>query len=151
MELSDITKKYFRDEDWQDINEAESIKDLFNIASRIMDRVPEPRVQVCGPISTGGKGSVDANLEVFSNKIKELQKDGFNVFDQMPFEWPMQGIKFNLPAGVYPESILNDFYLPIFESGLISEFYFMPNWKTSRGANWEHGEAQRLGIKINYL
>ena len=151
MELSNLTKKYFKKEDWQDIDKAESIKDLYIVASRIMNRVPEPRIQVCGPISTGGKGSINANLEVFNNKIKELQSEGFNVFDQMPFETPMHKmiLKF-MTKDKYMESILTDFYLPIFEGGYISELHFLPDWKSSYGANWEHEQAERLGIKIIY-
>ena len=56
-----------------------------------------------------------------------------------------------LDLSVYPEAILDDFYSPIFNSGLIKEFYFMPNWQSSKGANWEHNEANRLGIKVSYL
>lgn len=145
------TAAYWTDEDLLAVKEAKDFKDLYIIAEKILKIMPRPIVQVCGPIGTGGLGNVKDNLEAFDETIKSLQAEGLNVFDQMPFEWPMQGIKFNLPEGVYPESILTDFYMPIFESGLVSEFYFMPNWQTSRGAKWEHEEAKRLGIKINYL
>jgi hypothetical protein len=150
MELSDITKQYFKEGDWQDIKKAESIRDLFIVAGRIMNRIPEPRVQVCGPISTGGKGSIDANLEVFNNKIKELQTEGFNVFDQMPFEEPMHKMMLRFSKEEYMESILIDFYLPIFEGGYINELHFLPDWQSSHGANWEHKQAEKLAIKIIY-
>jgi hypothetical protein len=151
MELSNITKQYFREEDLQDIDKSESIKDLYIVANRIMNHIPKPRVQVCGPISTGGRGSIDANIEVFNDKIKELQKEGFNVFDQMLFEGSMHKmmLKFS-KKDEYMESILTDFYLPIFEGGYISELYFLPDWQSSYGANWEHKQAERLGIKIKY-
>jgi hypothetical protein len=151
MEINHHTKQYWTEEDLHAVKVAPDFKSLFLVAEKILNKMPQPIVQVCGPIGTGGLGNVDDNLNAFNEVIKSLQEKGLNVFDQMPFEWPMQGIKFNLAAGVYPESILTDFYLPIFESGLISEFYFMPNWKTSKGANWEHDQAQKLGIKINYL
>lgn len=152
MELSNITKQYFKDEDWQDIDNAKSMKDLYIVAERVMKRVPEPRIQVCGPISTGGKGSIDANLEVFNEKIKELQDIGLNVFDQMPFESQIYNlIHVFEKQGEYMEAILTDFYLPIFESGYISELYFLPGWESSHGAKWEHEQAERLGIKIIYI
>ncbi|HLP86918.1 MAG TPA: DUF4406 domain-containing protein [Candidatus Paceibacterota bacterium] len=151
MELSNITKKYFNKEDWQDLEKAQSVKELYIVANRIINRIPEPRIQVCGPISTGGKGSIEKNMEVFNEKIKELQEKGFNVFDQMPFEDPMHRIILNSKKEEYMESILTDFYLPIFESRYVSELHFLPDWQSSRGANWEHEQAKRLGIKINYI
>jgi hypothetical protein len=37
----------------------------------------------------------------------------------------------------YCLAILDDFYLPIFQSGRISTAYFLPLWPTSFGARWE--------------
>jgi len=151
MELSRITKQYYKEEDWLDIEKAETIKDLYLVAERVISRLPEPRVQVCGPISTGGKGSIDANLETFNEKIKELQKNGLNVFDQMPFEEQIGKLVHSIEEkGEYAETILLDFYLPIFEGNYINELHFLPDWSSSYGANWEHEQAKRLGIKIIY-
>jgi hypothetical protein len=145
------TAKYWTEEDLRAVKDAKDFKELYVIAEKVLKRMPSPIVQVCGPIGTGGLGNVEDNLKAFDDTIRSLQEKGLNVFDQMPFEWPMQVIKFNLPKGVYPESIMTDFYIPIFESGQVAEFYFMPTWETSTGAKWEHEEAKRLGIKINYL
>jgi hypothetical protein len=145
------TAKYWTEVDLEAVKNAKDFKELYLIADKILKIMPQPIVQVCGPIGTGGLGNVEDNLKAFDETIRSLQDKGLNVFDQMPFEWPMQVIKFNLSKGVYPDSIMTDFYIPIFESGYVSEFYFMPNWETSKGAKWEHNEAQRLGIKINYL
>lgn len=151
MELSNITKKYWKDEDWSDLDKSESVKDLYIIAIRILGRMEKPLSQVCGPISTGGKGNVKDNLLEFNNKIKELQEKGFNVFDQMPYEDPMYRMMVNFSKEEYMENILTDFYLPLFESGHIKELYFLPDWKSSHGATWEHEQAKRLGIKIKYV
>ena len=145
------TAQYWTPEDVEIINKATNFKDLYIVAEKILKKMPKPIVQVCGPIGTGGLGNVEDNLKAFDETIRSLQARGLNVFDQMPFEWPMQVIKFKLDPNIYPESILTDFYLPLFESGFISEFYFMSNWETSKGAKWEHEQALRLGIKINYL
>ena len=151
MQFSEITKKYWRDADWQDLKNAESMKDMHTIALRIIERMPRPIVQICGPVATGGLGSVELNLEVFNDSIKALQEKGLNVFDQMPFEIPMQDLKKEISVEQIGKDILNDFYMPIFKSGDISAFYFMPSWQTSNGAKWEHEEAKKLGIKILYL
>jgi len=151
MELSNITKNYWKEKDWNDLDNSKSIKDLYIIASRILERMPKNLSEVCGPISTGGKGNVQDNLLEFNKRIIELQQKGFNVFDQMPFEDPMHRMMLNFSKEEYMENILTDFYLPIFESGRIAELYFLPDWKSSHGANWEHEQAKRLGIKIVYI
>jgi hypothetical protein len=151
MEFSEITKKYWEEKDWDDLKKAQSILDLYAIAIRVINKMPRPIVQVCGPIANGGLGSVEANLNVFNETIKDLQKKGVNVFDQMPFEEPMQVFKTKFPKEIIFRSIMEDFYLPIFKSGLISTFYFIPNWETSLGSKWEHEKAQELGIEIKYL
>lgn len=145
------TSKYWTEEDLQAVKDAQNFKELYSIAEKILKRMPAPIVQVCGPIGTGGLGSVEANLAAFDQQIRNLQEKGLHVFDQMPFEWPMQAIKFKLSPDTYPESILSDFYEPIFNSGYVKEFYFMPTWQSSKGATWEHEKATQLGIKINYL
>lgn len=152
MEFSEITKKYWKEEDWQDLEKAEKISDLYVVAQRIFGRMDKPFVQICGPIGTGGLGSVEANLDAFNDTVKELQNQGLNVFDQMPFEGPIQRLKKTLAVnGEYLDSILIDFYLPIFNSGFVSAFYFMPNWQTSFGSKWEHEKAKEFGIKIVYI
>ncbi len=122
-----------------------------DIAFRVLSRMPQPIEQVCGPISTGGRGSLLANLIAFNEVIVELQAQGKHVFDQMPFEQPMQRVKAGLPLDQYPTILLDEFYLPIFESGLIQKLQFMPEWESSFGARWEHAQAERLGIEIAYI
>jgi hypothetical protein len=151
MEFSEITKKYWEEKDWQDVDRAKSMADLYIIAKRIIDRMPKPIVEVCGPIANGGLGSIEANLNAFNETIKKLQKDGLNVFDQMPLEESMQKLKVGNDMDKLVRDLLNDFYMPIFKSGAISVFYFMPGWESSRGAIWEHETAKELNIEIIYL
>ncbi|MFA5932053.1 MAG: hypothetical protein WC793_01600 [Candidatus Paceibacterota bacterium] len=151
MEFSDVTKKYWEEKDWQDLEKVESVNDLRTIALRIINRMDKPFVQVCGPVATGGFGSVEKNLDAFNEAIIKLQGQGLNVFDQMPFETPMQVLKKKFSVEKIGKEILNDFYLPIFESGMVSTFYFMSSWQTSLGSKWEHEKAKELGIEIIYL
>lgn len=152
MEISEITKKYWDEKDWQALEKAENVAELYLVAKKITEKMEKPLAQVCGPIGTGGLGSVEANLHAFNETIKKLQKQGFNVFDQMPFETPMQELKKKLfPNDEYFENILTDFYHPLFESGAVTKFFFMPNWQTSKGAKWEHEKAKELNIEIVYL
>ena len=151
MEFNHHTRQYWEEKDWQDLEKSESMADMYVIAKRIIDRMPRPIAEVCGPIANGGLGSIEGNLNVFNDTIIHLQNRGLNVFDQMPFEIPMQNLKGKDNLDKLVESIQNDFYMPILKSGLISEFYFIPSWESSIGAKWEHKKAKELGIKIIYL
>ncbi len=152
MEFSEVTKQYWQEKDWEDVDKVQSIKELYSVAERIMERMPKPFGQVCGPITTGGAGSVPLNLERFNVAIKELQAKGVHVFDQMPFEKSMERLSSELTQKkIYDHSILSDFYLPLFESGKIKTFYFLPDWQSSTGAKWEHEKAKELGAEIVYL
>ena len=152
MQFSEITLKYWQEKDWEDLANAKSIPDLFTIADRIINRLPLPIGQVCGPITNGGFNSIEKNLDFFNKNIKNLQSKGLNIFDQMPFEETIQKFKAEEQdkEKVY-QSIIYDLYLPIFKSGKIKTFYFLPNWQTSKGAIWEHETAEELGIEIKYI
>ena len=154
MEFSKITKKYWEEKDWQDLNKVSSFADMRVIAERVLIRIPKPIAGVCGPIAeTGGLGSLQDNLNAFNNIIIELQKKGLNIFDQMPFEEKIQEFKAKLSPEDFLKGLNDDFYAPIFKfrSGLISTYYFMPNWRTSKGASWEYEHIKKLGTKIVYL
>lgn len=86
--------KYWTLEDIQALDEAMMYTDLFIIALRIIDRMPKENLtQICGPITTGGKGSRDANIEEFDKAIFFFISKGENIFDQMPFQDAMEWVK----------------------------------------------------------
>jgi len=115
---------------------------LLKIALRVLHRMPIGATMVCGPISTGGAGSIEKNLEIFALAIEALASRGENVFSQMPFERTMQRLKTtNL-------GLLNDFYLPLFRSGRIRRLCFLDGWESSEGATWEYERAIELGFEI---
>lgn len=151
INISEITLSYWTKEDFAELNAATSPKEMLPIAMRIIDKMPDPIVQVCGPIGTGGLGNVTANLVAFNTNILFLQKKGLSVFDQMPFEEPIQKLKERLHSGHYLSEILTDFYLPLFKSGRIKTLYFMKGWETSYGARWEYDTAKILGMDIVYF
>lgn len=140
---------YYMLEDLDDIEQAQTFADLRVVAERILRRMPKPVAQVCGPISTGGFGSVDKNLEALRSAISDLRDSEVVVFSQIHFQDRMQDIKAKQPNG--REQLLHDFYLPLFEKGLIQKLYFLRNWEASEGARWEHQQAERLGMEIIHL
>ena len=128
--------------------------ELFYIALEIIKRMPGPIGMVSGPITSGGEGSVEKNLAIFSRTIKLLSLQGKNIFDQLPFENSMHRI---METSYYNQiqkgndHLLETFYLPLFKSKLITAIYFMNTWQTSYGAKWEHDQALELKMEIVYL
>lgn len=141
--------KFWTPSDRLRLRNSKTYADLANIALCILKRMPQPIGQVCGPITTGGVGTLLGNLREFRKTIRKLQRRGLNIFNQMPFEGPMQIIR------AFPEmqghNLLVEFYLPIFQSGLVKTLYFHPDWRSSGGATWEHEKALELKMEIVYL
>ncbi len=151
MELNNHTRQYWEEKDLLNLEQAETVEQMFAVGFRVLKRMPQPVGQVCGPISTGGRGSILENLIAFNETIVLLQSEGKHIFDQMPFEEPMQRVKNAFPPNVYATTLLTDFYLPLFESGFIKKLYFLPDWQSSTGARWEYEQAQRLGLEVEFL
>lgn len=132
------------------LEKATTFEELAEIALKTLEAMPQPIGMVSGPISTGGLGSKEENIEVFQKVINWLQDAGISIFDQMPFEKHMWRI-IQTPYYKKENQLLEKFYLPIFESGFVKMMYFIPGWQSSVGAKWEHERVIRLGIEIILL
>ncbi len=133
------------------LEKAQSYKELVIVAFQILEMLgknPNPIVQICGPISTGGKGSLHENIAEFNKAIFFFSSRGENVFDQMPFQIAMERLSRNVKG--YDKRILNDFYLPLFESGIVKIYRFLPGWRSSKGARWENRTVKRLQRETVY-
>ena len=110
---------------------------------------------VCGPISTGGLGSIALNLLVFNYAIGALQFVGRPMWSQLPYEAGLADLEFewkqkNL-GEQYCHPILTEFYEPVFATGLIRRAWFIDTWETSVGARWEYEQMQRRGLDVSIL
>lgn len=131
---------------------AESFAALAEIALREIKTLGSSCVVVCGPITTGGRGSVEENVRAFQAAIQHLRTQGQVVFDQMPYEpslWTLKD-KWQREHGSdnYCWPLLLEFYLPLYRSGFIVEAHFLPGWESSTGARWEREQFSQLGVKI---
>lgn len=112
---------------------------------------PGPVAMVCGPISTGGLGSPEKNLEVLDGAVQNLKARGIKVFEQHPLEKHIRRLCDAKMFEAYKKGdmqLLEEIYLPLFKSGYIHELHFVPLWRTSIGTTWEYEQAEKLEIKI---
>lgn len=109
---------------------------------------------VCGPISTGGTGNQMHNFEVFNATVRGLERRGKKVFNQVPYEYGLRKLAYQWESDGntgYCMPILTIFYARIFESGAISEGWFIPGWQSSFGARWEREKLAREKCRIHDL
>ena len=133
------------------IESATTFEKLAEIALDEISKMPKPVGIVSGPITSGGLGSMEANLAELSKQIHDLQDQNKSIFNQMPYEPKMQEIKKTPYHDATRDHLLEVFYGTLYGSGLIEEFYFLPGWESSYGAKWEHDQLKKIGAKIIYL
>lgn len=112
-----------------------------------MKAAEQPIIQVCGPMSTGGLGSLKENMARFARAVHFLQDRGFCVFNQIPFQSVIIRVTDHHDGGPYRMDILEVFYRKIFECGHVSAALFLPGWESSRGATWERQFVVACGIR----
>ncbi len=135
------------------VNDFHRMADVGLLLLERMQRADDrPIVQICGPMSTGGKGSLAANMAFFKKTVRVAIEQGAHVFDQTPFEESIVRLAVEHDARrEYCKDILHIFYKRLFQSGRMEGLLFLPDWQSSVGAQWEHEEAQRIGLRVeNY-
>ncbi len=154
--MNRITAKHWNKKDRWAMKRAETFKELAKVAIRIARRMSSPVGQVCGPITTGGVGTVKGNIRIFKRTIFGLQKSGKSIADQLPFEKPLWKIMRDFPRqwgrpNKKDLQLLEEFYGTLFRSGALKILYFMPGWEFSFGACWEYALGNKLGLEIVML
>lgn len=145
----------------QKITNAETFTSLLQIAMKSITTARKKYkgakvIELCAPISSGGKGSVEANLAEMNKAIKMLKKLNYILFSQMPYEEKIGELKKEQEKKTkrklaYNMNVLLDFYEPLFEKGYTDMLIFLPGWESSIGASWEHTKGKILGIKTRQL
>lgn len=142
--------KYYTPEVLERINASKDFSEAAGIAIDILKKIPQPIAQVCGPITTGGKGSIKENTTVIENTVKKLSKQGINICNQTKFNTPIRRFRAESKLNDIDSNtlVLEKFHKPILDSGLIKKFYFVHGWESSTGSRWERAQAKKLGIEI---
>lgn len=125
---------------------------LLQLAKQAMydiKKMKPPVIQICGPISTGGFGNIEDNINCLASVIEECQKNNLSVFNQLDYEPRLDMILKDYAEYDYP--ILEYFYLPILSSHAINGLVILPLWHTSIGTTWELNFAKNNNIPFIYL
>lgn len=154
-----LSDPFFDPQALHEIKEARRFTDLVPIAWRSLKKMskaePERKIiQVCGPISSGGRGYA-YNIVAFALTIEKMREQGYYIFNQLPFE--------NAIGRLVPEytndsrrcsktnycmALLWEFYWPLIISGLVEEYHFIPRAEQSIGTIWEREQSAIYGRKI---
>lgn len=142
---------HWTDEELAYLERIERLGEAADFAIGILKHLAqEGRVhQVCGPMTTGGLGCLEKNMERFQRAIATARQNDLIVFNQIPFQNVIIRITDHHRSTRYNEAILTDFYGPIFASGLVQVLLFLPDWTTSRGAHWEYQRGLVCGLLLN--
>jgi hypothetical protein len=143
------------------VSEAKSLCELAVIAKKTIKKAKKKYLkaivlQVCGPITSGGKGNRDANLIEFNKAVTALASLPYLIFNQMPYEDKIGSlmsdiIKKTKSKFAYGMDVLIDFYETIFEKQYTDILIFLPGWEASIGACWEYKKGKKFGIKTRQL
>lgn len=141
---------YWTAADFEKLKATRTMSECLAMALEILDRMPQPVVMVSGPISTGGKGTVEENTRAFADAIRLVRVSGKTIFNQLAFEDKF--LEFSKQSTMaYFTPILDDFFLPLLKSGKIKQIIFMKDWQSSTGSRWEYVTAGQLGIDRVFL
>lgn len=132
-------------EDIQEEKYKEEVEALQRLAERELKRVermPQPVVRVCGPLTCDGPEGYERNAERLAEAEKILQSRGMSVWTFGEAEEEIYG------KGYDHGNIFTYFHKPILASGLIKEAYFLPRWNESNGASKERQIAEESHVSI---
>ena len=137
-------------------SEGETAPSFIELADKAVDSLKARRQQclsiVCGPITTGGTGNQVHNFEIFNAAIRGLERRGVGIFNQVPYEFGLRRLALEWEARGntgYCLPILEVFYARLFESGFITQGWFIPGWQSSFGARWEREKLSSRGCIIH--
>jgi hypothetical protein len=143
---------HWTEEDLARLEEVTSFEEAAELAVSMLARISgtgKEIVQICGPMSTGGLGDLEQNMERFQLAIERAHERGLLVFNQIPFQKVIIRIcSFEEGRPSYDWDILEIFYRRIFESGYVHRTLFIEGWDSSTGATWERNLVTKLSLVV---
>ncbi len=125
-----------------DLEEINSLKRLAERELQKIEKLPQPVIRVCGPLTCDGLEGYERNAQRLAQAEKILQSKGMTVWTFGEAEEEIFG------KGYDHGNIFTYFHKPILGSGLIQEAYFLPRWDKSNGATLERNISTKANVTI---
>jgi hypothetical protein len=153
MNQTQITPKYFIEEDLEAIENSNSFLELQKVAVAVLERMPDPIIGLADPFSTSRK---DSDLTLFNKTTIELCNFGVNLFNEIPFQKKIQDLKIDFfqknPSKDICDSLTREFFGPLLETGKIKTLLCLPQYESFFGSYWMTEVAIRIKkIEIIYF
>lgn len=149
MELKNTHMRHLmRDNDHASIACAQSFHELLTIGIDLAKRLTPPAIQLSGPMTTGGLGTLESNVEFMRTATQSLIDQGHAVFDILIFHNTIMRLLAMRDDPGYPYDLMEIFFRGMFASGHIHAVYFLPGWESSVGSRWERECVTQLGLAI---
>lgn len=111
----------------------------------VLESIEEGSVMVVGALGVGTE-YFEENMKVFEKAILELEVDGYNVFNQLPY---LDIFLDNAPRDYGAK--FDIFYKGIIQSGKITTLFVLPHYEHARGVLAEISYAQEKEVPVLYL
>jgi hypothetical protein len=105
---------------------------------------------VCGPVSAETEEEREANIDAIDTKILELDQEGWHVLGLKSFHPKLDELSAQHAARPedYSYFALNEFIVPIIQSGWIKYIHIRHNWHQNEGSKVEYQTALEAGVNI---
>ena len=141
---------YWTPAELQALDKAETLDEMVEIALIILERMKSTGkkiVQVCGPMTRGGLGSYEANMELFRKVVvRAHEESGYVVFNQDMFTKVILRLDAARQSPEYWHDLIDNFYGAIFRSGHFHGTLWIRQWETSTGSVREREIATECGL-----
>lgn len=151
---------YLNKVDLEYIRRAVTLNQLVKKAIEVLGRMPKPIRWVAGPL-TSGSCSPAENRKRLHCTILRYKVHGIPTFNYLVFERRAKEIlEWEIVRGMdlterqrlkVQERLRDEFYAPIFASGLIGELRIMPDSHASFNVQWIRGYAKAKGIPMRVI
>jgi len=145
---------YYEPHDFHVLRKAKKVRKVVGVLLAVLDRMPEPRYLVIGPVTSGRK-TEEENRKRLHDGILYYKRQGIATLNYLPALKRAMEI-LTRESGMLPlsrgeeyklqERLRAEFYEPIFRSGKIGALCIMSGSEKSLNVRWMFRFAREHGI-----
>lgn len=125
---------------------------LYDITLKMLEEVPgNNKTVVLGPVTSKDPAVTEGNLAMLSLHARALSEKGWIVLDLASYQETIERLIKSLNIQGYPHEVLEDFTIPLLQSGIFQTVFVRECFEKSIGATLEHDAALGKGLHVEYL